>query len=98
MENVQQRSQRNPHVETSMKDVKLNHIKIGKISFVDDEENVIGTGHAGTVVYRGKFESRDVAVKRLIRGHCETEMWNEVSLLVDSDSHESVVKYFAMVG
>jgi hypothetical protein len=42
-----------------------HHQVIGKLHIYTDQ--VLGTGSAGTIVYAGKFDGRDVAVKRLVR-------------------------------
>lgn len=66
-------------------------IEFGKISF--DPRNVLGKGCEGTFVFRGSFEKRDVAVKRLLP-ECFTLADREVALLRESDTHENVVRYF----
>lgn len=66
-------------------------IEIGKITF--NPRNVLGKGCEGTFVFRGTFEKRDVAVKRLLPD-CFTLADREVSLLRESDTHENVVRYF----
>lgn len=67
------------------------HIKIGKISF--NPRHILGKGCEGTFVFRGTFENRDVAVKRLLPD-CFTLADREVALLRESDTHENVVRYF----
>jgi len=66
---------------------------VGKISY--DPEQVLGRGCDGTFVFKGSFDSREVAVKRLL-----PECWNladrEVALLRESDEHPNVVRYFCM--
>ena len=56
---------------------------------------VLGRGCDGTFVFRGKFDGRQVAVKRLL-----PECWNladrEVTLLRESDEHPNVIRYFCM--
>lgn len=65
--------------------------RVGKIQFNSLE--VLGKGCEGTFVFRGTFEKRDVAVKRLLP-ECFTLAEREVSLLRESDAHENVVRYF----
>lgn len=65
--------------------------QVGKISFNLNE--VLGKGCEGTFVFKGTFEKRDVAVKRLLP-ECFTLADREVSLLRESDAHENVVRYF----
>lgn len=65
--------------------------QVGKISFNASE--VLGKGCEGTFVFKGQFEKRDVAVKRLLPG-CFTLADREVALLRESDAHENIVRYF----
>ena len=58
---------------------------------VSDE--VLGYGGQGTVVYKGLLDGRDVAVKRLLKAyHASAD--REISLLIESDGHPNVVRYF----
>ena len=66
-------------------------IEIGKITF--NPREVLGKGCEGTFVFKGTFEKRDVAVKRLLPD-CFTLADREVALLRESDTHENVVRYF----
>ena len=54
---------------------------------------VLGYGSSGTVVFRGKFQGRAVAVKRLLRDFVEMAS-KEVSLLQSADNHPNVIRYF----
>lgn len=45
---------------------------------------------------RGKFDDRDVAVKRVLP-ECFTIADREVDLLREADAHPNVIRYFAMV-
>lgn len=65
--------------------------QVGKITF--NSLDVLGKGCEGTFVFRGTFEERDVAVKRLLP-ECFTLADREVTLLRESDAHENVVRYF----
>ncbi|WAQ87039.1 hypothetical protein PtA15_7A768 [Puccinia triticina] len=53
----------------------------------------IGYGSHGTVVLKGTFQGRQVAVKRLLKDFV-TLASHEVSLLQESDDHPNVVRYF----
>ncbi|XP_012587100.1 PREDICTED: serine/threonine-protein kinase/endoribonuclease IRE2 [Condylura cristata] len=64
---------------------------VGKISF--DPKDVLGRGAGGTFVFRGQFEGRAVAVKRLLR-ECFDLVQREVQLLQESDRHPNVLRYF----
>lgn len=65
-------------------------IQVGKISFSPKE--VLGHGAGGTFVFRGRFDDRAVAVKRILP---ESFMLadREVQLLRESDEHPNVVRY-----
>uniref|UniRef100_A0A669BKI2 Serine/threonine-protein kinase/endoribonuclease IRE1 n=1 Tax=Oreochromis niloticus TaxID=8128 RepID=A0A669BKI2_ORENI len=78
--------------------VKLNEVirnseevHVGKISFSPSE--VLGHGSAGTFVFRGKFDDRLVAVKRILP-ECFEVAEREVQLLRESDTHPNVIRYF----
>eukprot|EP00980_Cylindrotheca_fusiformis_P006153 scaffold1319_cov126-Cylindrotheca_fusiformis.AAC.42 len=58
---------------------------------VSDE--ILGYGGQGTVVYKGMLEGRDVAVKRLLKAY-QAGAEREISLLIESDGHPNVVRYF----
>uniref|UniRef100_A0A8C3YCS9 Serine/threonine-protein kinase/endoribonuclease IRE2 n=1 Tax=Catagonus wagneri TaxID=51154 RepID=A0A8C3YCS9_9CETA len=64
---------------------------VGKISF--NPKDVLGRGAGGTFVFRGRFEGRAVAVKRLLR-ECFGLVRREVQLLQESDRHPNVLRYF----
>ncbi|XP_006892748.1 PREDICTED: serine/threonine-protein kinase/endoribonuclease IRE2 [Elephantulus edwardii] len=64
---------------------------VGKISF--NPKDVLGRGASGTFVFRGQFEGRAVAVKRLLR-ECFGLVQREVQLLQESDRHPNVLRYF----
>eukprot|EP00546_Thalassionema_frauenfeldii_P005071 CAMPEP_0178910794 /NCGR_PEP_ID=MMETSP0786-20121207/9299_1 /TAXON_ID=186022 /ORGANISM="Thalassionema frauenfeldii, Strain CCMP 1798" /LENGTH=1341 /DNA_ID=CAMNT_0020583093 /DNA_START=34 /DNA_END=4060 /DNA_ORIENTATION=- len=64
--------------------------KVGVISVTD---SVLGFGGHGTVVYRGELDGRQVAVKRMLKAyHASAD--REISLLIESDGHPNVVRYF----
>ncbi|XP_012058791.1 PREDICTED: serine/threonine-protein kinase/endoribonuclease IRE1 [Atta cephalotes] len=66
-------------------------VKVGKITF--NTEEVLGKGCEGTFVYKGQFDGRAIAVKRLLPD-CFTFADREVALLRESDAHANVVRYF----
>uniref|UniRef100_A0AAQ6AJK9 Serine/threonine-protein kinase/endoribonuclease IRE1 n=1 Tax=Amphiprion ocellaris TaxID=80972 RepID=A0AAQ6AJK9_AMPOC len=66
-------------------------VQVGKISFTPAE--VLGHGTAGTFVFRGKFDGRHVAVKRILP-ECFEVAEREVQLLRESDTHPNVIRYF----
>uniref|UniRef100_A0A8C4FB17 Serine/threonine-protein kinase/endoribonuclease IRE1 n=1 Tax=Dicentrarchus labrax TaxID=13489 RepID=A0A8C4FB17_DICLA len=66
-------------------------VQVGKISFTPTE--VLGHGTAGTFVFRGTFDGRHVAVKRILP-ECFELAEREVQLLRESDTHPNVIRYF----
>ncbi|KAI0146821.1 hypothetical protein GGR57DRAFT_282706 [Xylariaceae sp. FL1272] len=74
-------------------DVSGPIVKIGGIEVNQDCQ--LGMGSNGTVVFAGKFHGRDVAVKRML-----TQFWDiatqETQLLLESDHHQNVIRYYAM--
>ncbi|XP_077184967.1 serine/threonine-protein kinase/endoribonuclease IRE1 [Paroedura picta] len=66
-------------------------ITVGKISF--HPKDMLGHGAEGTIVYRGTFDNRAVAVKRILP-ECFSFADREVQLLRESDEHPNVIRYF----
>ncbi|CAJ0967334.1 unnamed protein product [Ranitomeya imitator] len=66
-------------------------VTVGKISF--SPRDVLGHGAEGTIVYRGSFDNRDVAVKRILP-ECFSFADREVQLLRESDENPNVIRYF----
>lgn len=58
-----------------------------------DETVVLGHGGGGTVVYAGTLDNRQVAVKRMLKTY-NGSADREISLLIESDGHPNVVRYF----
>ncbi|KAG0261871.1 bifunctional endoribonuclease/protein kinase ire1 [Mortierella polycephala] len=56
-------------------------------------DTVLGYGSHGTVVYKGNYDGRSVAVKRLLIDFYDVA-FHEVRLLQESDDHPNVVRYF----
>ncbi|CDK24893.1 unnamed protein product [Kuraishia capsulata CBS 1993] len=54
---------------------------------------VLGYGSHGTVVFKGSFENRPVAVKRMLIDFYDVAS-HEINLLQESDDHPNVVRYF----
>lgn len=56
-------------------------------------ELILGYGCHGTMVYKGTLDGRPVAVKRMLKAfHQAAE--REIRLLIESDGHPNVVRYF----
>lgn len=56
-------------------------------------DTVLGYGSHGTTVFKGKFEDRDVAVKRMLLEFYDVAS-QEVDILRESDDHPNVVRYY----
>ncbi|XP_064384152.1 serine/threonine-protein kinase/endoribonuclease IRE1-like isoform X2 [Halichondria panicea] len=69
------------------------NIVVGKITY--SRQEILGHGSEGTVVFRGEFDTRPVAVKRMLP-ECFQLADREVDLLRQSDQHPNVVRYFCM--
>lgn len=65
--------------------------EVGKITIYKDE--VIGRGCQGTLVFKGTFDNRTVAVKRLIKDSLKI-FEREVQLLKNIDEDQNIVRYF----
>ncbi|NP_001085649.1 endoplasmic reticulum to nucleus signaling 2 S homeolog precursor [Xenopus laevis] len=83
------RKLRKESVESEASDA--DEIRVGKISF--SPKDVLGHGAGGTCVFRGTFDDRAVAVKRIL-----SESFiladREVQLLRESDEHPNVIRYY----
>lgn len=66
--------------------------ELGKSKLIITDQ-ILGYGSHGTIVYRGTFENRPVAVKRMLIDFYDVAS-HEVSLLQESDDHPNVVRYF----
>ncbi|KAJ8404258.1 hypothetical protein AAFF_G00340310 [Aldrovandia affinis] len=66
-------------------------VTVGKITF--STKHVLGHGAEGTTVFRGEFDNRPVAVKRILP-ECFSFADREVRLLCESDEHPNVIRYF----
>ncbi|KAL8780922.1 MAG: hypothetical protein Q9213_006233 [Squamulea squamosa] len=76
----------NEATELSAGTIQIGHLKV----FTD---TVLGHGSHGTVVYKGSFGSRDVAVKRMLSNFYDIAA-HEVGLLQESDDHHNVIRYY----
>lgn len=72
-------------------ELKNGFVQVGKMLFNPAE--ILGKGCDGTFVYKGLYDSRDVAVKRLLP-ECFMVADREVALLRESDAHPNVIRYF----
>lgn len=82
--------------------LKLSNSVLGKYQFMMRSVikliwvTLLGYGSHGTVVYKGEFDGRQVAVKRLLIDFYDIA-FHEVKLLQESDDHPNVVRYFYKV-
>ncbi|KAJ8363964.1 hypothetical protein SKAU_G00127950 [Synaphobranchus kaupii] len=80
-----------PQTAEERTDGQPQEVEVGKISFSPAE--VLGHGAEGTFVFRGHFDGRRVAVKRILP-ECFNFAEREVQLLRESDEHPNVIRYF----
>ncbi|KAF2630698.1 hypothetical protein BU25DRAFT_488855 [Macroventuria anomochaeta] len=73
-----------------MQDVS-NMKRIGKLTI--DQDKLLGNGSGGTFVFEGKWNERDVAIKRMLPQYFGLAE-QEVKLLQESDLHPNVIRYF----
>lgn len=73
--------------------VALDNFNPTQMSLLDVSKEVIGYGSHGTVVLKGVFENREVAVKRMLLDFYEVAS-QEVALLQESDDHPNVIRYY----
>ncbi|GAB1607689.1 serine/threonine-protein kinase/endoribonuclease IRE1-like, partial [Argonauta hians] len=79
------------HGELPNETIPDGAVVVGKILFYP--KDILGHGSEGTIVFKGLFDNRDVAVKRLLP-ECFSLADREVELLRESDQHPNVVRYF----
>ena len=60
----------------------------------NDEENSLGDGSYGTIVYRGRFGPREIAIKRVLKTVSKA-VEREISIMMKIDRHPNILKYFA---
>uniref|UniRef100_A0AAZ3PYE3 Serine/threonine-protein kinase/endoribonuclease IRE1 n=1 Tax=Oncorhynchus tshawytscha TaxID=74940 RepID=A0AAZ3PYE3_ONCTS len=80
-----------PQVSSTGQDGGIEEVEVGKISFCPSE--ILGHGTEGTFVFRGRFDGRRVAVKRILP-ECFDVAEREVQLLRESDEHPNVIRYY----
>ncbi|KJR87293.1 serine/threonineeeee-protein kinase/endoribonuclease IRE1 [Sporothrix schenckii 1099-18] len=75
-----------------MEEVSTPIMRMGSLEV---NQNVqLGTGSNGTVVFAGKFDGREVAVKRMLIQFYDIAS-QETKLLRESDDHPNVIRYYA---
>ncbi|XP_037118376.1 serine/threonine-protein kinase/endoribonuclease IRE1 [Syngnathus acus] len=78
-------------LDSSTTSKNSEEVHLGKISFTTSE--ALGRGSSGTFVFRGNFDGRRAAVKRILP-ECFDVAEREVQLLRQSDTHPNVIRYF----
>ncbi|MCJ1227526.1 bifunctional endoribonuclease/protein kinase ire1 [Toensbergia leucococca] len=81
----------NEDTGSAASDISGPIVRIGHLKVYTD--TVLGFGSHGTMVYRGSFGGRDVAVKRMLLEFYAIAS-HEVGLLQESDDHPNVIRYF----
>lgn len=84
-------TQTSPDGINDVTDISAGIVQIGHLRVFTDV--VLGHGSHGTVVYKGSFGSRDVAVKRMLSNFYDIAA-HEVGLLQESDDHQNVIRYY----
>ncbi|KAF3762973.1 hypothetical protein M406DRAFT_108039 [Cryphonectria parasitica EP155] len=87
-----------PNIQTlpyEVEDVSNPILRIDE-SLEVNEDQQLGTGSNGTVVYAGKWQDRPVAVKRMLRDFYDIAS-QETRLLREVDRHQNVIQYFAQL-
>ncbi|ROW00025.1 hypothetical protein VPNG_08314 [Cytospora leucostoma] len=87
-----------PDIQTVPDDVGNVSIPILRIddSLEVIQEQQLGTGSNGTVVFAGKWQDRPVAVKRMLRSFYDIAS-RETRLLREVDRHDNVIQYYAQL-
>ncbi|KAK5991764.1 Serine/threonine-protein kinase [Cladobotryum mycophilum] len=81
-------------IHNDMQAVTGSVISMGNIEVNTEVE--LGMGSNGTVVFAGKFDGRDVAVKRMTIQFYDIAT-RETRLLRESDDHPNVIRYYSQV-
>lgn len=80
----------------SYRSVKRRRKKRASLGLLQVSNEILGYGSQGTVVFKGTFGKRQVAVKRLLLDFYDIAD-QEVSLLQQSDHHPNVIRYYCKV-
>ncbi|KAL5606441.1 uncharacterized protein BROUX77_003634 [Berkeleyomyces rouxiae] len=89
----QRETQVEPDVHSIMEDPEnLNSPRLRMGQLEVDMNNQLGTGSNGTLVFAGRFDGRDVAVKRMLIQFYDIAS-QETRLLRESDDHPNVIRY-----
>ncbi|KAL1893747.1 bifunctional endoribonuclease/protein kinase ire1 [Sporothrix stenoceras] len=84
-----------PSANAGVNDMEEVSTPILRMGSLEVNQNVqLGTGSNGTVVFAGKFDGREVAVKRMLIQFYDIAS-QETKLLRESDDHANVIRYYA---
>ena len=87
-----------PHVYTISLD-ELPKVKDGKFKEIfvhfDDTENSLGLSSNNNRAYKGKYGQRPIAIKKISLIALKTDK-NDICLMLQSDIHENVLKFFGL--
>ncbi|EJT71797.1 IRE protein kinase [Gaeumannomyces tritici R3-111a-1] len=84
-----------PDIHTVINDVQDLTGPIYRMGSLEvNEDQQLGTGSNGTVVFAGRWDGRDVAVKRMLIQFYDIAS-QETRLLRESDDHPNVIRYYA---
>lgn len=91
----EQQQRLEPDIHTVIDDVQDLTGPIYRMGSLEvNEDQQLGTGSNGTVVFAGKWDGRDVAVKRMLIQFYDIAS-QETRLLRESDDHPNVIRYYA---
>lgn len=98
--NIGQRSAKGPEPNIQTLPYEVDEVSNPTLRIDDslevNEDQQLGTGSNGTVVYAGKWQDRPVAVKRMLRDFYDIAS-QETRLLREVDRHQNVIQYFAQL-
>ncbi len=77
----------------TLKRRRKSHQVKSDLNVLQVSEQVLGVGSHGTIVFRGEFDGRPVAVKRLLADFFDIAD-REIGLLQQHDSHQNIIRYF----
>ena len=76
----------------STDEFKINNFGLTHYDFEINNQDILGMGSLGTTVYSGKFQMREVAVKRLLKNYIQLAK-SEIAILMRAE-HANVVRYY----
>ncbi|KAH6571314.1 hypothetical protein BASA60_007226 [Batrachochytrium salamandrivorans] len=80
-------------VDTIPYSVRLTSTNTNGLQKLTLTNQILGYGSHGTIVYKGYFEGREIAIKRLLLDFYEVAD-HEVKILQEADHHSNVIRYY----